>query len=181
MSTYQDHPILQVRPAVDREAEIVIDILTRAAEKLAAKGVSQWMIPWEADKVRLAIQLGRQFIVLEADKAIAVFELANQCGNLAVEVTSPGDLYLCHLAVDPNRQNQGVGMQVMRQVLEQATEKRQTLYLDCWAGNTKLRKFYTDCGMTLWGEFPEETYRITVFNSPGRQNTYETAISSNIQ
>jgi hypothetical protein len=37
------------------------------------------------------------------------------------------------------------------------------LYLDCWAGNKKLRNFYSNAGFDFIGDFPEEDYMISVF------------------
>jgi hypothetical protein len=38
-----------------------------------------------------------------------------------------------------------------------------TLYLDCWAGNEKLKEFYFNNGFEYVGDFPEEDYFISVF------------------
>jgi hypothetical protein len=35
--------------------------------------------------------------------------------------------------------------------------------LDCWAGNGKLRDFYTRAGFRLHGVFPEGDYEVAVF------------------
>ena len=37
------------------------------------------------------------------------------------------------------------------------------LYLDCWAGNDKLKNFYLNNGFKHVGDFPEEDYFISVF------------------
>ncbi|GAA0492488.1 hypothetical protein GCM10008986_18550 [Salinibacillus aidingensis] len=39
------------------------------------------------------------------------------------------------------------------------------LYLDCWAGNQKLRVYYPAQGLTYLGYFPEKDYSISVFTS----------------
>ncbi|GAA0180924.1 hypothetical protein SH2C18_35360 [Clostridium sediminicola] len=36
-------------------------------------------------------------------------------------------------------------------------------YLDCWAGNEKLRTFYLKAGFDFCGDFPEDNYMSSVF------------------
>ena len=39
-----------------------------------------------------------------------------------------------------------------------ATEVKKTIFLDCWSGNDKLKKFYVNNGFESQGDFPEESY-----------------------
>ena len=157
---------IQIRPALPQDSEVVLDILHRATDKLLAKGIKQWTNHCEAESIREAIMTGEQFVAAEAGQLSAVFKLSSKSSNLVVEAARPGNLYLSQLAVDPASQNKGVGKMVMARVLQYADGLGKTLYLDCWAGNTKLKQFYKDCGLELLGDFPEEDYFISVFRSP---------------
>ncbi len=37
------------------------------------------------------------------------------------------------------------------------------LYLDCWAGNKKLRNFYLESGFIYMGDYPEDDYYISIY------------------
>lgn len=160
-----DDSTIQIRSAELQDSGVVLDILKRATDKLLAKGVRQWTSPWEAETVERAIEAGEQYLAIENWQIVAVFKLSDQGENPDVEATQPGDLYLSQLAVDTLRQNLGVGKRVMQKILQYAAEQKKTLYLDCWAGNTKLKAFYEECGMESLGDYPEEDYLITVFRA----------------
>lgn len=163
---------IQIRPALAQESDAVLDILNRAKDKLLAKGIQQWTSPWKADTIRQSIESGEQFVAIQNGQAVAVFKLSSQSSNRLVEATQPGNLYLIQLAVDPGKQNQGIGKGVIEQILQFAAEHGKTLYLDCWAGNHKLKAFYRGCGLESLGDFPEEDYFITVFRA-GREKRVE--------
>ena len=167
MKTFSlDDSIVQIRHAETQDGGVLLDILNRATNKLLEKGVRQWTSPWKMELVNQAIEAGEQFLAVENGEIVAVFRLSDKSTNPAVEAIRPGNLYLSQLAVDALRQNLGVGKQVMQQVLAEAAEQNKTLYLDCWAGNKKLKAFYEDCGMQSLGDFPEDNYYITVFRAP---------------
>lgn len=157
--------VIQIRPALPQDLETVLDILNRATEKLLAKGLKQWTKRWEAEPTLRAIEAGKQFLAFESGQVKAVFQLSGKSSNPVVEAAHPGDLYLSRLAVDPKWQNHGFGKRVMEQVLRYANDLGKTLYLDCWAGNYKLKTFYKECGMEQFGDFPEDDYFITVFKA----------------
>jgi ribosomal protein S18 acetylase RimI-like enzyme len=154
-----------LRPTGMQDIDALLDILNRAADKLLAKGIQQWVSPWQAESIRRAIESGEQFLATDAGQVVAVFKLSVESSNPAVEAAQPGNLYLSQLAVDPEKQNQGVGKRVMKQILQDAAALGKTLYLDCWAGNHTLKTFYHSCGLESLGDFPEEDYFITVFRA----------------
>ncbi|WP_088012228.1 GNAT family N-acetyltransferase [Gottfriedia acidiceleris] len=41
--------------------------------------------------------------------------------------------------------------------------ERVSIYLDCWAGNDKLKQFYQNYGLKQLGDFPENDYYISIF------------------
>ena len=155
-----------LRPAGMQDIDALLDILNRAADKLLAKGIQQWVSPRKAEPIRRAIESGEQFLATVAGQVVAVFKLSGQSSNPAVEAAQPGNLYLSQLAVHPEKQNQGVGKRVMKQILQDAAALGKTLYLDCWAGNHTLKAFYQSCGLESLGDIPEEDYFITIFKAP---------------
>lgn len=77
---------------------------------------------------------------------------------------SPGSCYLFELAVEPAYQGQGIGQKLLE---EAKLRTAGTLYLDCWAGNEKLRDYYTGAGWKEAGVYPVNDYEICVFQTEG--------------
>ena len=79
--------------------------------------------------------------------------------------------FLYGLVVHPEHQGEGWGRVLLDSICRQDKFRLPgTLLLDCWAGSTKLRHFYTDSGFDLHSVFPESGFEIAVFkrNFSGR-------------
>ncbi len=63
----------------------------------------------------------------------------------------------------PEAQGRGVGEAVCAWVKAYADSRRKSVYLDCWAGNEKLKDFYSKAGFDYLGDYPEEDYQISAF------------------
>jgi len=72
----------------------------------------------------------------------------------------PRSKYLYQIAILPEYQGKGIGKQITTFAQGLADL---AVYLDCWAGNEKLKKFYTETGFKYLGDFPEEDYFISIF------------------
>lgn len=51
----------------------------------------------------------------------------------------------------------------MNYVFEISKNNGKAIYLDCWAGNEKLKSFYSNAGFNYCGDLPEEDYKISIF------------------
>lgn len=140
----------------------VINILNKAALDLHTKGINQWDYPWDEDEVFPQIQSGYLYIVLVDGQVIATFGIKeiNSLSNCLIE---PGSHYLYQIAILPEYQGKGYGAGIIDWACENARENNKTFYLDCWAGNDKLKSFYQGNGFSYEGDFPEEDYYISVF------------------
>jgi RimJ/RimL family protein N-acetyltransferase len=65
--------------------------------------------------------------------------------------------------IEPDHQRKGFGLVFIAGLLRLLNDQRGTLVLDCWAGSTKLRKFYESAGFLHQGDFPKDGYEIAVF------------------
>lgn len=74
-------------------------------------------------------------------------------------------LVLHSLMLHPDMQGHGLGRLFVNQVVNQLSAQRSvgTIFLDCWAGNVKLRWFYRRAGFDLVGIAIECDYQIAVF------------------
>ncbi|HEX3047167.1 MAG TPA: GNAT family N-acetyltransferase, partial [Bacillota bacterium] len=77
-------------------------------------------------------------------------------------IVSPS-LYLYRIAISPLFQGKNIGLEIIAEVKKRSQALNKPVYLDCWAGNEKLRQFYSNAGFEYMGDFPEETYSISVF------------------
>jgi len=71
--------------------------------------------------------------------------------------------YLYRVAVLPEYFGKSLGLKMVNYAMKLSRQMNKTLYLDCWAGNNKLREFYSGAGFELLGDVPEEDYMVSVF------------------
>ena len=149
----------EIRNATQNDIHTITDILNAATQKLLAKGVMQWEYPWDERAVESFIS--DFYIVFSEGNAVGCFGLKTYSGLVFTDDDS--GLYFYHLAVHPDCSGKGLGKEICRWVTEYSESNGINIYLDCWAGNDKLRSFYTDAGYEYMGDFPEEDYFISAF------------------
>lgn len=154
---------IRLRPARSHEAGLIADLLNQATLKLLTKGIPQWRYPCDVQAVQSAIENGEQVVFTFQEQVVAAAKLGPSSGNPAIEAAHPGNLYLSQLAVLPDFQNQNLGKQALKLLIDHVKALGKTLYLDCWADNSKLKQFYAESGFLSLGDFPEEDYYVTVF------------------
>jgi GNAT superfamily N-acetyltransferase len=71
--------------------------------------------------------------------------------------------YLYQIAIHPDDQGMGFGTVISSWACRYSRSLGEELYLDCWAGNQKLKHFYSENGFDYVSDFPEEGYYISVF------------------
>jgi len=140
----------------------VIYTLNKAALDLHNKGINQWDYPWDEDEVFYQIQSGYLYIVLIDEQVIATFGI-KEINSLSDYLIEPASKYLFQIAILPEYQGKGYGPLITDWSCEIARRDHKALYLDCWAGNEKLKSFYQENGFNYEGDFPEEDYYISVF------------------
>ncbi len=163
-----------VRAGLASDASPVLQIVQAAQDRLTKAGSSQQLVGYTRENVSARIER-RELYVLEVDDRIL--------GSAFVEPVTPERFpqiagwniapdgcpvwFLYGLVIDPDAQGRGWGRVLLHSLCSQeAFAPPAVLTLDCWAGNQKLRRFYTDAGFQLHGVFPEEDYQIAVFTRP---------------
>jgi ribosomal protein S18 acetylase RimI-like enzyme len=154
---------VQIRSAREEDLQTVLSLLNEVTLDLYQKGIYQWDYPWEEKRVLSQINNQHLYVLLTEGHQIAgtfcVSEI-HKINDLPVEANSK---YLSQIAVSPKLQGMKFGSKIIQFACSLAEETDKTLYLDCWAGNDKLKAFYTSNGLTYTGDFPEEDYRISIF------------------
>ncbi|WP_054705064.1 N-acetyltransferase [Bacillus sp. JCM 19041] len=155
---------MTIRLATEEDSEEIVLLLNETTVDLHQKGIMQWEYPW--DKQMILNRITHSFIyVLEQDRqVIGTFYLTSQTvlNSSSLEGTSK---YLGQIALKPAFQGQQLGSKMIKFALDLANQEKATLYLDCWAGNKKLKAFYTSVGMHYVGDFPHNGYNVSQFHS----------------
>lgn len=161
----------QVREAVPSEAPILLATAQAAQDKLTSAGGIQQITGYSAQNITERIEHGELF-VLEISGGVI--------GSAFVEPVTPERFpqtadwnavpggcpawFLYGLIIHPEHQGRKWGRVLLQDICRrEKLAAPAALLLNCWAGSTKLRRFYTEAGFVLRGVFPEEDYEIAVF------------------
>jgi ribosomal protein S18 acetylase RimI-like enzyme len=155
---------MKIRSATLEDLLEVANILNKAAQDLHSKGINQWDYPWDKKDILQQIQSKNLYILSNGKIVIGTFGIKRlqRLSDCAIE---PGSKYLFQIAILPEYQGMGYGKAITDWACIYARDHEFTLYLDCWAGNGKLKNFYRENGFEFMGDFPEEDYYISVFKT----------------
>ncbi|WP_444684490.1 GNAT family N-acetyltransferase [Alkalicoccus luteus] len=152
-----------VQRAEKADAAAVTALLNRVTKRLLDINMMQWDYPWDEAAVIAQIDRGERYILISGDHVIGTFAM-KQINEPMTFPVAPGSCYLFELAVEPVYQGQKIGQKLLE---EAKLITAGTLYLDCWAGNEKLRDYYTKAGWKEAGVYPVNDYEICVFLTEG--------------
>lgn len=174
---------MQLRLAEQRDTASIVDLSGRVQERLRAAGSLQEFgpIPTETVAAHIAAQTafvlsdGRSLIggvLVEPCAAPVSLGLPGLLTSWSLDAGAEGLWFLQKLMVAPEMQGQGAGRLLLDGASTRVADRgATTVVLDCWAGNAKLRDFYTRAGFRLHGVFPEEDYEVAVFIRDARPHT----------
>lgn len=156
---------LSIQKATPADLSALLHLLEETAENLHQKGIRQWESPWEPEEIRAEIDKGWVWTAWDADLLAGTFSLRPLVSVAWLPNNSKpdGQWYLYRVALHPSWQGKGKGNTMVRFACGLARTAGKDLYLDCWAGNETLRRFYASTGFDTIGIFPEENYKISVF------------------
>ncbi len=161
-----------VRLAAASEAPLLRELAQAAQEKLTITGSAQQIAGYSEYNIAERIKRGELFVLEVAGGVI---------GSAFVEAVTPERFpqtaawnvvpvgcpawFLYGLVIHPEHQGRQWGRVLLHGICRQKKlAAPAVLLLDCWAGNAKLCRFYTDAGFVLHGVFPEEDYEVAVFH-----------------
>jgi GNAT superfamily N-acetyltransferase len=166
----------QVRRARPDEVAWIVELSARVQDALTASGSLQQIGPLPVEMVQTLVSAGQAY-VLERD--------GRPVGSVLVDPlpaasplhaqwqlhSLPGPLWFLHaLMLEPAVQGQRLGLDFLEGVRRLTAPAGGTIFLDCWAGNDKLRDFYRRADFTFHGIYPFEDYEVAVFLYPGDQH-----------
>ncbi|GHO83606.1 GNAT family N-acetyltransferase [Dictyobacter formicarum] len=165
---------LQVRLARPDEVAYIVDLIDRVQQNLIKTGSLQVIGPISHERVSGYVAAETAFVLEDKGHLLgSVFVspiTAESCPELvrwqlAEVIARPW--FLRTLALEPGQQGRGLGLQLLAALkkLLARSDPHATIILDCWAGNSNLRTFYTRAGFKLHGVFPVHDYSVAVFTS----------------
>lgn len=174
-----DNMHLTTRLGRPLDQEHIIKLSQRVQDNLTTSGSLQHIGPLASEAVAKAIANQKCFVLehhppgsietnlvgcaLSRDLEAGYF-LSRPGFNMG-DFTSPW-VYLHSIMLEPEHQGRNIGTPFVSEVVEMIASTcltERTLFLDCWAGNNKLRKFYSKIGFNFAAVIPEEDYEIAVF------------------
>lgn len=153
---------MKIRLAKLNDQQQVLNVLNKVTLGLQKKGINQWDYPWDANKIVSEIKNNYAYVLLFDEEIIGTFCIKEiDClSDLAIDSQSK---YLCQIAILPEYQGNNIGSAITEFARSFANKVNKSIYLDCWAGNEKLKDFYLKNGFEYQGDFPEEDYFISIF------------------
>lgn len=164
-------PTPSIRQSILAEADLIRELLDRATLALHNKGVMQWDLPWDKAEILTPISAGYCYSLHLGPALAGTFLLHPPLSQDEKRYTlsDPDCLYLSRIALSPELQGHGLGREITAFAQEQAAASHNNLYLDCWAGNQKLKAFYTATGFQHLGDQPEDDYMVSLFRFSARE------------
>ena len=162
--------LLVVRPATASDITYIANLSARVQAKLTTSGSLQQIGPIPITQVAVQVAAGNAYLLERDGQPLGSVFLEPMMEQILPGVPRPPRVasgtplyFLSKLMIEPQMQGQGLGNLLLDATKEVVAKSGGILLLDCWAGNDKLRAFYTNAGFKLYGVFPVSDYEIAVF------------------
>lgn len=155
--------LYEIRLAEEDDIRIIAELLNKVTLNLHRKNINQWTYPWDFEEINMDIKNKNSYVITIDKLIIGTFSVKDMGINEELYINGPNNLYLYRIAILPEYQGKNIGLKVINYVFQISRNSRKKLYLDCWAGNIKLKEFYCKAGLDYCGDFQEEDYMISVF------------------
>lgn len=153
----------EIRLAENSDGNAIIELLNKVTLDLHGKKINQWSYPWDFEEIEIDIKNSNIYVITLDNLILGTFSLKEWDYNKLFHSTALKDLYLYRIAVLPEYQGRNVGVKVIEHACGISKIMGKELYLDCWAGNIKLKNFYLKAGLEYVGDFSENDYMVSVF------------------
>ena len=135
-------------------------VLSKAKEKLNKNGIEQWKEGWDINDLKKKCKLGLFYVLYDKGNIIGCYCIEKNANLEWIENKDKEFTYLSLLCLHPDYQGKGLGKVLIQTAIENSTKN---IYLDCWAGNSKLKEFYENNGFKYIKDIKENDYFISIF------------------
>ncbi|MFB7155812.1 GNAT family N-acetyltransferase [Lysinibacillus sp. NPDC056232] len=153
---------MEIRLAKIDDLSQLLYILNEVTLNLQQKGIHQWEYPWDNNKIINQLKNNFLYVLIVEEEIIGTFCIYD-IENINEFSFDDKSKYLSQIAILPKFQGKNIGSAITKFACFLAKGLDKTLYLDCWAGNEKLKQFYSRNGLEYIGDFPEEDYFVSIF------------------
>ena len=143
-----------IRPALLAEADAASEVLRSAAARLRRRGIDQWRPQWFGPEwAAEQIREGTLHVALQAGAVVGTLRLLWRDDEVWPDY--PNDAGYVH-SLACVREGTGLGVVMLDwSTAEIADKGRQWLRVDCWAGNSRLHKYYANLGFAECGDIEQ--------------------------
>lgn len=148
-------------------------LLRRVQDDLEAAGSSQVLSVLGTEAVARHVRLGQAHMLRSGREIVGVAfvepvtaETLPALRRWGIEDSGRAVWRLRSLAIQPGSQGRGLGVRLLDGIKGLVGARGPALIvLDCWAGNDRLREYYSRAGFELHGVFPSRAgdYEVAVF------------------
>lgn len=153
---------ITIEKATKADINKVLKILNDVTADLISKNINQWEYPWEEKGLKEDLEEEKIYLVLVDGYPVGTFSLVDLHNEENEFYKNTQGKYLYRIAVIPRIQGLGYGQKIL-ELIRHSNFSDNILYLDCWSGNEKLKKFYMNAGLKYIGDYPEKDYSISIF------------------
>jgi methyltransferase len=167
---------LTVRIAKPPDIESIVALSGRVQDTLTATGSLQQIGPIPAATVAAHVAAGTSYVLNRSGQVIGSLfmepvtdtpispNLRSNFEAWQFDLTQP-HWFLQRFMLAPEARGEGLGRLLLDTVvMGVAARGGGTVVLDCWAGNTKLRRYYHDAGFSLKRDWNTGEFEIAVFH-----------------
>ncbi|MCB2296196.1 GNAT family N-acetyltransferase [Clostridium tagluense] len=154
--------MLEIKLAGINNLDTIVELINKVTLHLHENGIKQWTYPCNRSEIEMDIKKRHSYVLLMDDFIVGTFSLKD-IKDFDFFLMEPNSKYLYKIAILPEYQGKKLGMEIVNYACGYSRNLKSALYLDCFAGNKKLRNFYSDAGFDFTGDFPEENYMVSVF------------------
>ncbi len=148
-----------VRQATMDDFDQLTALIQATAKKLIEKHVFQWSYPCELEQLESQIINGEVFILEDHNRLIGSYSIKPVEAHFPVQIDK--SLYVYRMLVHPFYQGKNMTQHMFKHLRKEY--KKKPVLTDCWAGNDKLSQFYLNHDCLHLGDFPEEDYKVSIF------------------
>lgn len=153
----------EIKLAEKDNISTIVELLNTVTLDLHRKSINQWTYPWDFKQIEMDIKNKNTYMITIDNLIVGTFSIKSIDANLWFPTIKTSNLYLYRIAILSEYQGKNIGLQIIRYACKISRDSKKTLFLDCWAGNKKLKNFYKKAGFDFCRDFSEEDYMISVF------------------
>lgn len=148
-----------IRQATMEDFDQISALIHASTKKLIEKHVYQWAYPYEVHQLEKQIVSGEVYLLEENKRLIGSYSIKPVSAKFPIQIED--GMYIYRMLIHPFYQGKNMPDFMFKHI--RRAYKQHPVVMDCWAGNEKISNFYRSHECLYLGDFPEEDYKISVY------------------